>query len=201
MTKSNNLILDERPLTEYFRDIVKRAVVNTKIEPSLDAEFYIVNLLKEFSKSDKVFEKENNHLLEQPLAVLLERAVHSNFATRLKTLKYLGDISLYFAGYFPMHLNRKCVDVNYYISMGGGAYLTLASCVQNAKSFYDIYNELGMEFRQFVNLLTEVNILCGRKSNNDILKLYEKWLLTGNKRLKKILDSEGIKTDHSDSKQ
>ena len=42
---------------------------------------------------------------------------------RNQILRRLGDVALFISGVFSRSLKRRVVDVDYYIAMGGGAYL------------------------------------------------------------------------------
>lgn len=192
MPVETKLITKGQPLSEFFRDLVKKAIVNLHLKASEIAEFYIVNLLHDFSRSENLYESEENKLEETPLALLLERAIHTDVANRIKILKYMGDVALYIAGFFPLYVHKKSVNIDYYMNMGGGAYLTLSRCMPKAETFGELYGELGEGFEGFVSLLAEVNTIAQKKSNLDILKLYERWLETGDERLEELLKREGI---------
>jgi len=44
----------------------------------------------------------------------------------VRTLKEVGDTSLYVAGFFAKSLTRSLVDVDYYVGLGQSAYAQLA---------------------------------------------------------------------------
>ena len=58
--------------------------------------------------------------------VLLAQSQDADPGERVKTLKEVGDISLYVTGFFAESLSRKLVDADYYIGLGRGAYAELA---------------------------------------------------------------------------
>lgn len=179
-------------LQEYFRDHVRRAIVNQHIELTEDSEFYIVNLLTELKKTEKLFHTVEGRLDETPLALLLEKAVHGDSSTRIHYLKFLGDTSLFVAGIFPERATRRFQTLDYYIRMGGGAYLTLASSMLGQRNFAEVFEEMGCKFRNLVSLLNEVGT-SGRGQNDlDLLECYERFLATGDARLREILHQAGI---------
>lgn len=181
-------------LQEYFRDHVRRAIVNQHITLTEDSEFYVVNLLTELKKSEKLFATVDGKPDETPLALLLEKAVHGDPATRVRTLKFLGDTALFVAGIFPERATRRFQTLDYYIRMGGGAYLTLATNMPGQRSFADLFEEMGSKFRNLVSLLNEVGKSGRTQSDLDLLECYERFLATGDSRLREILQRAGIVT-------
>lgn len=195
MTKDEKALL-EVPLTEFFRERVSQAIANQQVAASSLTEFYLVNLLEEFRKSEKLFEQKGTKMLEKPLALILAEAIQGDSQTKIRSLKRLGDISLYTAGFFAERIKRKLVDLDYYIRMGGGAYSNLSSILSHQKTFAELYSELSQLFPSLVDVLSEVAIKTHWKSNADLLKLYEHWLATGNEQLEKMLNEQGIQTQN-----
>lgn len=192
--KDDKVLLKEVPLTEFFRERVSQAIARQQVAASAFIEFYLVNLLQEFRKSEKLFEQRGSQMFEKPLALLLAEAVQGNLQTKIRCLKRLGDISLYTAGFFAERIKRKLVDLDYYIRMGGGAYSNLSSILSHQKTFAELYAELSQLFPNLVEVLTEVSLKTHWKTNADLLKLYERWLETGNEQLEKMLQEQGIQT-------
>lgn len=181
-------------LSEFFRRLVQQSIVNLHIQATDVAEFYLVNLLTDFSKTDSLYEPIDGKHDHVPLALLMERAIHADQMTRIKTLKYIGDMALFISGVFPAYIQRFAVDADYYIGMGGGAYLTLSRCVDKAPTFGPLYEELGQHFGQFVKLVNAVVDQARGYSPMDLLKLYDQWMQTKDKRIGEILNREGIAT-------
>jgi len=125
------------------------------------------------------------------LAQLYGEFVMGDAQTKQTTLRRLGDVCLVVTGFFPDSLNRSLVDVDYYFGMGGTAYQTLAHLqfTGNARS---LYGELAEKFKSFSDVLSEISQRSGIQSNADLLRLYEKWLLTKNERLRTLLGEHGI---------
>src|SRR5215472_12817362 len=103
-------------IAEFFQDAVNSAIRNQGVDTTAPTECYLVNLLAEFMKTPPD---------DEPLALKLAQAVNSP-DERVRQLKDLGDTSLYVSGFFSESLQRKLVDVGYYIQMGGAAYSQLA---------------------------------------------------------------------------
>lgn len=195
-------VVSESNLLAFFRDLVRRAVSKHQISLTEESEFYIVNLLTELKKTEKAFDCASGQPEDTPLALLLERAVHGDTATRVRTLKFLGDTALFIAGIFPERATRRLNTLDYYIRMGGGAYLTLASSMTGMVGFSEVFEEMGIKFRDLVGIVSDVGKAGRDLSDINLLECYERFLATGDKRLRELLVSEGIlplpkKTDSS----
>lgn len=191
MTQTQEVVQNVN-LLEYFRDLVRRAIANQRIDLTEDSEFYVVNLLTEVRKSEHLFDMSSGKPEETPLAMLLERAIHGDTATRVRTLKLLGDTALFVAGIFPERASRRFSSLDYYIRMGGGAYLTLATTLPGQRSFADLFEEMGAKFKNLVGIVNEVGKSGRDNRHTDLLEYYERFLATGDARLRDILVKEGI---------
>jgi hypothetical protein len=178
---------------EYFETQVSQAVVSQKLEASPEVSVYLVNLLSQFTLSNNLFtQDENGNLKEEVLTLLLAKAVEAvDIGERLNSLKRLGDISLYTAGFFPDRLSKKVVDVDYYIQMGRNAYSGIAQLKQD--SMQTLYEELSKKFHKLVDVLAEVSAQAkSGNSSENILRTYEIWLKTRSKKAEKDLKKAGI---------
>jgi hypothetical protein len=101
----------------------------------------------------------------------------------------VGDLSLFISGFFSDSLNRRVVDVDYYIQLGEHAYASLA---RRDGRFGDVFDELSGKFVAFVDVLSEVSEHSAMTSNSDLLRLYEKWLRTKSRRSGDLLAARGI---------
>lgn len=185
-------------LPEFFYKRIKEALMRNQTDVSQDVEFYLVNILSHFSRTENFFQKGSDGRLEQrPLALKLYDAVFSENVEQFEHLKSLGDTALYHAGVFSDGLVNSMVDINYYIGMGGNAYLSLANMVTTPyqEHIADMYHSLGKQFGELVNVLS----LCCEKeaplTDADLLKVLDKYLKTGSERAKNILKEKGIIPD------
>lgn len=190
--------------TEYFAGMVDGAVDELKVEASDHAKFYLVRLLNHFLYSENLFEKNNEGRIseKQPLALLLGEAIESQDpAVKGRKLQELGDFSLYVAGFFSESLTRKLVDIDYYIGMGSRAYIEL-SHLAIRQSNPDLYEELGIKFSAFVDVLGQVSDETKAQTSNpgSILRIYDLWQRTGSKRLEKKLIELGINLEDTEKK-
>jgi hypothetical protein len=190
MTQSRLILSND--LGEFFKRELSEAESALGIEVSELAECYLVNLLCDYSKRGH-----NPELGEKPLALQYKRALEAMPAERFHLLKSLGDESLYVAGFFSEFIERSLVDVSYYISMGGNAYGSLSELVgwqRHGSTFARLYEQLATRFPQLVDLLNQVSDRARSKveDNNDLLKVYERWLRTRSVRLQRILHERGF---------
>jgi len=187
------MLASAKNLLEFFRGEVSSALQNQKLEASQEAEFYLVNLLNEFTKTENLYTASaNNTPVEEPLALMLGRAVEAPPATRNMILKKIGDISLYIAGFFEESLARKLVDITYYVNMGGSAYHSLSALHSATGPMGQLFDELAHKFVPFTDILSEVSDKTHFHSDSNLLLLYEKWLRTGSIRSKDLLCAEGL---------
>lgn len=172
---------------EFFRHLLTSAIQNQKVIVQPETEYYLVSLLTKYMKSETMQKSQ-----EDPLAITLHKALLSTSSPeRIQLLKEIGDFSLYVSGFFSDSFNRKIIDIDYYMAMGGVAYNTLSS--NSARSvLFTLFKDLADRFTTFADILAEVSDRTFSHSNKDILRLYEKWLKTKSERLANLLKKEGI---------
>lgn len=167
---------------EYFKDLVDGALARQRISAGELTAFYVVQLLASFlqRRADD----------DEPLALKLARALDAGGAEQKNSLKQIGDVSLFVAGFFADSLRRKLVDVDYYAAIGGYAYSTLSR--YETDTFSPVFAELSENFGSFVDVLSEVSERSCCASNTDLLRLYEKWVKTGSRRGGQLLVERGV---------
>ena len=168
---------------EYFKELVEGALARQRITAGELTAFYVVHLLAGFLQ--RPAEED-----EAPLGFQLARALESGGIQQRASLKQIGDLSLFIAGFFSESLNRKMVDVDYYATIGGRAYHALSRV--ETDTFSPVFAELGSKFVDFVDVLSEVSERTSCASNGDLLRLYEKWLTTGSRRSGQLLVERGV---------
>src|SRR5262249_43632237 len=143
-------------------------------------------------------EMTRTRLTDEPLGMKLAQPT-ADPGERVKTLKQVGDTSLYVAGFFAESLSRSLVDVDYYVGIGQTAYAQLARSLAS-RTIGDVYEELAASFPQFVEVLAEVRkrtALNELGGTADIGKLYEMWLRTRDEWIEKKLRALGVLVDPS----
>jgi hypothetical protein len=180
-------------LKEFFKTLLEEVIRRQRVAVAETTEFYLVNLLAEFASADNLFSQgEDGRKEQEPLAVLYHRALQQQREERIRTLRRLGDVSLYQAGFFSGALREGPVGPDYYIQMGGAAYGQVADLAPGA-GFASVYRELCAKFRALVDVLEEI-AARGLVHNgpSGALKVYESWVRTGNDRLEQVLVDAGM---------
>jgi len=189
-------VITQVNLTEYFRDALSDALARQSLETEEETVFYVVNLLSHFVRSEHLFADTSEGPALQPLVELYTAAATaSSVDERARLLRRLGDVALLISGIFSDSLNRKLVDVDYYIAMGGSAYGYLSDLIRDTlrgQALGGIFEELSLKFAGFVEVLGEVSEQANLTSSSDVMRLYEVWLRTGSQRAANRLRRLGI---------
>lgn len=182
-------------LKEFFKNLLEEVIRRQRVAVAETTEFYLVNLLAEFATADNLFSKgEDGRKEQEPLAMLYHRSLQQQRDERIRTLRRLGDVSLYQAGFFSDALREGPVGPDYYIQMGGAAYGQVAQLAPGA-GFAAVYRELSARFRALVDVLEEISARgLVRNGPSGALKVYESWVRTGNDRLEQVLVDAGMVT-------
>jgi hypothetical protein len=177
-------------LKEFFKSLLDEVIGRQRVVIAESTEFYLVNLLSEFAFTDKLFTREEDGRKDhEPLAVLYHQALLQERNERIRTLRRLGDVSLYTAGFFSSALQTGVVGPDYYIQMGGTAYGQVAELSPAAQ----VYRELRDKFRVLVEVLEEIAARGMVKAGpSGALKVYETWARTGSDRLERVLADAGM---------
>jgi hypothetical protein len=187
--------IDTNPsVADFFRNTVKGILEDRKIQVQESTEFYVVNLLTQAVQSSQ--ENSDPNYFDEPLAILFGKAFSTaDHNERYSLLKHLGDQSLFISGFFGDSLRKKIVDIDYYVSMGAHAYGCLSDIAKRQTEkdlFSDIFNELAGKFTSMVDIISEISEKANITSNQDVLRLYERWLYTKSKNVLERLQKMGI---------
>ena len=185
-------------VNEYFNDAIHDAISHHNIYPKDETVVYIVNLLTYFTYSENIYEESLEGRSSKPLALMYKDAAEAiSSEERNAHLRKLGDIALFTSGFFAASFERSAVGIDYFISMGGGAYSSLAD--NNSRTFTnrglrEVFSDLADHFMSYVDVLTEVRESNDLTDDRDVLCLYESWLKTGSEYARKRLQGNGILT-------
>jgi hypothetical protein len=187
-------ILVGKSAKEYFRDLLADALEHRQFRIQEATEFYLVNLLADYLERERLFSPASaqGEAGVEPLALILKRALEGDREARWRNLKRLGDTSLFVSGFFGDSLTRSLVDVNYYIAMGERAYDALADERRGPSGAQELFGELSGRFAQLVDLFAEIAELSDLRSNRGLVRLYERFLLTGSQRVAVRLRERGV---------
>jgi hypothetical protein len=182
----SDVVFRRESAVEYFKELVDVALSHQRLNTQELTAYYVVQLLASFLQRPLTDEARD----DTPLALRLAQALESGGARQRVTLKEIGDVALFVSGFFSDSLNRKLVDVDYYVTIGGRAYNVLSRV--ETDTFSPVFAELGEKFVGFVDVLSEISERTSCASNSDLLRLYEKWLKTGSRRSGQLLVERGV---------
>jgi hypothetical protein len=173
-------------LESFFRDEVDRAFKDEGLEGNGMTKHYLVHLLAGYAAQP---------IEDRPLALRLLQAIGASPRERRTTLREIGDTSLFVSGFWGDSLDRKIVDVDYYIDMGGTAYgeLARAGSGDTAEPYAPVFGALAANFTRFVEVLMTISRRTARaRSDRDVVRLYERWMRTRNGWAARRLVEEGV---------
>jgi len=169
---------------DFFSGLVEEAVNRRKLPASPLVNAYLVDLLEVYMLTPNVE-------IQGTFAEMLMRAQQAERQLRFEILKKLGDTSLYISGFFGDWLKRKVVDIDYYATMGGLNYASLSRSVSDDGQA-KVFNQFSEKFLDYVDVLTFISQTSGVQSNQDLLRLYERYVMTGSQLAKDQLLEKGL---------
>lgn len=179
----------------FFAELVQEATRDRHVEATNAATSYLSALLADYAKPGVL----SRDTLERPFTLLLAEALESAGQERFERLRAVGDGALYVRGFFSEHLETRGVQLKYVSSVGARAYDGAASMLRRAggsKGAPDLFGELAERFEAFVALLRSVasRIVAqsGLASDGGVLKLYERWMRTGESEIAQALGAHGL---------
>jgi len=172
---------------DFFTEQVDQACYSRKVKTLPAARDYLVVLLEHYIHTQNLTKKDT--LAEM---FLKANSIDENI-NRTELLKQLGDTSLYISGFFGDSLNRKVVDIDYYASMGGTAYAALASMAADDQNV-PVFEEFARRFMDFVDVLTYISQKALVQTDQDLLRLYDRYVSTGSELAKEQLMEQGLLT-------
>lgn len=196
MATSDSGLITTGSVRAYFHEALDNASRNQAVDLRDSIAAYLVNLLESYSRTTALLAVSDEGKHHKPLAMIYADAQDARSPEqRHHALRELGDLALFIAGIFTDSLNRKLVDVDYYIGMGEAAYSSLHDSLRQYGDRFsrcELFEELGREFATLVDVLTEISEMSGLKSNSDLLRTYEIWQRTGSERAQRQLIRSGI---------
>ena len=200
LSAKSTLSVIVNPRTFFFTSL-QQALFARRIETLPAVEVYLVDILEKFMLTEKLFDESNSSgkKTRETLAEMFLRASNSAPRQRADLLRKLGDSSLYISGFFGPSLQRKIVDIDYYINMGMAAYGSLANEIEE-DTFSKAYLEISHKFTDFVDVFT----IMSQKSietNSDVFRQMEVYGKTGSSLVLEQLSEQGIYTDAAQIKK
>jgi len=183
---------------QYFTEAVKEAFEQTKVKSFPHLETYLVHMLKHYLDSKNLFKPIATHAesFEKPPETLAEMyllAMNAESPKNKEIMKVMADRSLYLSGFFKESLQKKLVDLDYYSEMGSAAYYNLAAWTKE-DHLNEVYKTFSSRFLDFVDVLNYISDKAQVQGDNDVLRLYEKYIKTGSEVAREKLSQLGIVT-------
>jgi hypothetical protein len=193
-SSSNSLELFSCPKT-YFGELVQKGFSHRKIQSAPFIESYLVNMLSHYLDTRNLYESqyanEAGQKNPQTLAEMYLIAQNSENGVKKELLRKLGDRTLYISGFFGDSLQRKIVDIDYYAEIGGAAYASLAHCTRE-DTLSKVYTTFSKRFLDFVEVLAYISNHSLVKSDQSILRLYDRYMSTGSSSAREKLEEMGV---------
>lgn len=181
-------LFQEQTPGEYFKELIESALSRQHLRATELTSYYLVDLMCRFVRPDRRIPFHED--AGEPLALRLARALDSAGLEQRTRLRNLGDFSLFMCGFFADSLDRRAVQVEYYVSMGEYAYGSLSRRDEDA--FGEVFSELSQKFVPFMDVLAEVSERTGCGTPVDVLRLYDRWIRTRSPRDGQRLVDRGL---------
>jgi hypothetical protein len=180
-------------LKEFFKLLLNEVITRQRVSLAEVTEFYVVNLLSEFAAVEKLFTSEFEGKKDcEPLALLYTKALQQDREQRMRTLRQLGDQSLYTAGFFQQSLHDRVVGPDYYMQMGRKAYAAIVDLAPTS-TVSSVYMELDQKFTSLVEVLREIaargQVASGPRGQ---MQVFEAWAKTKDAHLESVLIDAGV---------
>lgn len=190
------MLVGTASMEEFFKDAVGAALKRTGLSLSAQAEHYVVQLLADFSRAENVY-AESERGEPAALATLLSRAQEALPEEAVRIYRHMGDRSLYLSGFFTEAVERRLVSVDYYVSMGGSAYASVAGLMRPAAAHVSaLFTELSDRFDKLVDLLHAVSLIALEDNpaltDGKVYELMERYRRTGRPELLRALEAWGV---------
>ncbi len=178
---------------EYFQTVVNEACEKRGFKTFALAKGYLADLLKFYVPAQNLFDEvdASGKRTRETLAETFLKAQSAEPVVRIELMKKMADRSLYIAGFFGDSLQRKLVDVDYYIDMGGMAYGALASSVKEDMTS-KLYADYAHRFYDYVEVLSHISSKSALQNEENLMRLFEIYAKTGSEVAREKLFERGL---------
>ena len=196
MSKNKNVIFISPE--QHFAELLKEACEYRKFKILPASETYILNMLNYYIDSRNLYSPLiNDESMERPpdtFAELYLTALNAEEPKNRTYMKILADKALYLSGFFGDSLQKKSVDIDYYMGIGASAYSNLAAWTKE-ETTAAVYSTFSKKFIDYADLLSYISDKSALQSEQNILKLYERYVKTGSDLARDKLAELGVVTD------
>lgn len=181
---------------EHFSEVVKEACQNRQIKAQPAVEVYLVQLLQYYLDSKNLYRSSHEDSSEKPPETFAEmylQAINAENNKKKELMRTLADRSLYLTGFFGDSLQRKTVDIEYFAEIGSAAYSNLHAWTKEDSLSY-VYKTFSKRFMDFVEVLNYISEKSLVQSDQNVLRLYDRYLRTGSQLAREKLNELGVVT-------
>jgi len=172
-------------LDAFFGSLLRDAAQLQKLFASPLAIDYLSKLLVRFADVEAAFFQAG--VTVPVLADLMQEVRDAETYRKYSLLQKLGDTSLMVSGYFPEALQKRNVDIRYFVQMGEFAY----SQLDDLSDHNGVYRELSDRFLLFTNLIQHVSVELRTQDSGpeELLRMYSQFKNPG---ILRKLQNKGI---------
>ncbi len=181
---------------QHFDELLIEACDQLHFSINPPSKHYILNLLTHYIDSRNLYtslENDSGEKLPDTFAELYLTALTVESPKNIDYMKILADRALYLSGFFGESLQKKSVDIDYYMGIGANAYHNLASWTKEETTAM-VYSQFSKKFNRFVEVLNYISDKSTIQSEQNILKLYERYIHTGSDIVREKLHQLGVTT-------
>lgn len=182
---------------EHFTEVVKEACTQRQVKSQPHIQAYLVQLLKFYLDSRNlhgpVIVDEGTEKPPQTFAEMYLQAINSEATKKKELMRAVADRALYLTGFFSDSFQRKIVDIDYYVEIGSAAYLNLSSWTKQ-DTLAAVYSTFSKRFQDYVEVLNYVSEKSQIQADQNVLRLYDRYLRTGSDLAREKLTELGVVT-------
>lgn len=170
MKKDNKEILVSNSLQTFFFDELLAA--NKKSTTPLNNEmiYYSSKVMDKYSDTSKLFEEVEGKLTDKVLGIKYLESSQFPISKKKKEIKDIADTTLFLCGFFSDSLERKLINIEYYINLGIMSYKRLDSLVPSYLDMPFFFNNLADSFHHIIN--TMAMVAHGMNVQHDVVTLF-----------------------------
>lgn len=181
---------------EHFAEVIKEACLERQVKTPPHVEAYLVQLLKYYLDSKNFHQPpivDSGTKPPDTFAEMYLHAINAEPPRNRELMRMVADRSLYLTGFFADSLQRKIVDIDYYIELGSAAYSNLSSWSRQdgIAAVFDTFSKRFLDYVEVLNYISEKSQVQG---DQNVLRLYDRYLRTGSELTREKLTELGVIT-------
>lgn len=181
---------------QHFSEVVKEACEHRQVKTAPVVEIYLVQLLRHYLDSRNLhhpFPEDSAEKPPQTFAEMYLTALNAENPKNKEIMRVVADKALYLTGFFGDSLQRKIVDIDYYVDIGSAAYTNL-HVWSKEDPLSSVYKTFSNRFTEFVDVLSYISEKSQVQSDQNVLRLYDMYLRTGSELAREKLTELGVVT-------